>query len=93
MALDVHVAYITIIGINSLGQVVNKLNPTTTYRDVVNSSTEPRVAPDPSNPSTGDPNATPPTTYPTIKDYLVREAAAGYKASFISATMIVSYNG
>ena len=89
----VHIAYMQYVGVNPLGKVVSKSSPSTTYNDVMTSTQQLRVSPNPVNPSTGDPLATPPTTFPTIDDYLIREALAGYKATFISATMIVSYNG
>ena len=90
--MNVRIAYLAPIGINPVGKVVNKNDPNTTLRDVMSSSSEIRVVHSNTNPSTGDPVAVPPTTYPTLEEYLVREAVAGYKASFVSATMIITYN-
>lgn len=91
--MNVRVAYLAPFQVNAIGKVYVSNDPNVTYRDRMSSSSQIRVVHNSNNPSTGDPDANPSTAYPTIEEYLVREAAAGYKATLISATMIVSYNG
>jgi hypothetical protein len=88
MAMTVRVAYFAQVVVNQVGAVVDRDAPTTTLKDVLTSSSEYRIAPDTTNPSTNTP-----TPYPTLVDYLTREAAAGYKASFVSPAMVITYLG
>ena len=91
--MNVHIAHFIQVGISPVGGVVNKNDPKTTYRDIIVSSSEQRIAYDLNNASTGDPNAVPRSDFPTLEQYLTREAAIGYKATFVSPSMVITYNG
>ena len=84
-AVGCHVARIALIPISGItGQTFDKNAPTTSIKDVLYSSTEPRIIIDPAIPNSAN--------NPTIQNYILLEAISGYVVSHIDQTMIISYD-
>ena len=82
-AVPCHVARVNNIPVSAMtGKTVNK--NTATIQQMLTTSTEPRVMQDPQIPNTAN--------NPTIKDYIMLEAASGYIATFVSQNMIITYD-
>lgn len=79
-ATTVRTAYMGLSRVSTTGTVLGN-SPTVMER--ANSSQELRVQPTPDSDNADD--------YPTLGDYLQREAADGYKAQVITNTIIVTY--
>lgn len=90
--MAIHIAKLGQYRINRAGRVISVNDSSTTLRDVLDCSTEWRVTPDPAIPSTGNPAAVPPTTYPTMEEYLVREEVAGFRLGTLNIGIIVTYD-
>ena len=76
-----HVAELTIVPIDPVGNVVDK-NKVSIAR-MMTASSEIRVLPDAALANTTD--------YPTVKDYLNREAADGYVLAHLDQTYVITY--
>lgn len=84
-AVTVHVAYLQLLPVDSIGNVIDKNSPTTTVKRVLaTSGTEPRVIVNAGIANTAG--------NPTIKAYLEAEAAAGFTLKHIDQTMIITYS-
>jgi hypothetical protein len=82
MAVGVHVVRISLVPINSAGQVVNK--DTATMKEMLDTSTEPRVLADATIPnSTGN---------PTIRAYIEAEAGDDYVLKHVDQSLIITYD-
>lgn len=81
--MAVHVAYIGMININSLGNVVDRT--TASIAEVAASSVQPRVIYD----ATYAPNA---VNNPTVEEYLTLEDSAGFTIVAVTNTMIITQN-
>jgi hypothetical protein len=81
MATPIHVAYIALLPVNSLGAVIKKNEAT--IGQMANASTEPRMIADSAIPNTA--------TNPTPKAYLELEAADDFILKHIDQTQIVTY--
>ena len=84
MAIGIHVVHTRFIGVDPIGNVVDKNVSSTTLKQVLSSSHEHRVIPDAAIASSAG--------NPTIKEYLEAEAAANYILGYISQNMIVTYD-
>lgn len=82
MAFQIHVTYVNMQNVNSLGVVV-KTDGNTPLKQRLDSTMEARVIEDSNIPNT--------INSPTIKTYLELEAADDFVAEYISQTMIVTY--
>jgi hypothetical protein len=81
MATPVHIAYIQLMPVNSLGVVVDKNDAT--IKQMLTTSSEPRVIADPAIANTA--------TNPTPKAYLELEAADDFILNHIDQTQIITY--
>jgi len=81
MAKNIHVAHIGRKQIDSLGGVVDKEEAS--IKQMLHTTGEDRVLEDDTIPSTAG--------NPTVKDYLIAEAAADYVLKYIDQNMIVTY--
>jgi hypothetical protein len=86
-AITAHVAQIAFMAINKrTGQPLNKKDPDTTIADTLAAEYKQVILPDTTNPS-----STTPTKYPTINEYIQREAGAGFKVQYMNQNTIVTY--
>lgn len=89
--MQVHVATMKQVHVNAIGVVIDKSAKETTYNDIMSGSSEWRVDYDSGIASTGNPAGPTPTTYPTLKVYLEREAALGFMLQFLNQSMVITY--
>lgn len=82
MAVVVHIVRLRPIAVDATGAVIDK-NKATIGQVARGGSTEPRVIPDLNIASSAN--------YPTIEDYIIAEAAAGFVVRHIDQTMIITY--
>ena len=78
----VHVAYIQLMNVDGLGNVVKRNDAT--INQMKNTQMEQRIMVDPLIPSSA--------TNPTVKDYIIAEEVAGFRVTHIDQTMIISYD-
>lgn len=78
-----HYVNIGLVTVGLNGTPVDKNDPSTTFNDVLSSSTEPRVLPDPNIPNSAG--------YPTIKQYLEDEAGDDYVLKYMDQYIIITY--
>lgn len=83
MPLTIHIAYSEFVGVNKLGQVVDKNNPLTTIADVGNTEHQHRVKVDAAIPSTA--------SRPSIDTYLALEAASDFMLQYMDQRYIITY--
>ena len=83
-AVGCHIVAVQFVAVNpQTGQVVSKDDPNTTISDVLHTAHDHRIISDSSVPSSSG--------SPTIKNYLLAEAAAGYKLVYMDQTKIITY--
>jgi len=82
MAIQIHVVYVNMQNVNSLGTVV-KTDGNTPFKQRLDSTMEARIV--------EDPNISTSANSPTVKTYLELEAANDFVAEHLSQTMIVTY--
>ena len=78
----VHVAYIQLMPVDPMGNVLDK--STATIKGMMTANTEPRVIADPDIASSAG--------NPTVKSYIEAEAAAGFGVRHLDQTMIITYS-
>ncbi len=83
MAVNVHIVRVRFVAVSPAGVVIDKNAATTTINDVLRSEHQHRVIPTAAVPSSED--------GPTIEDYIIAEAAAGYKVHHMDQTTIITY--
>jgi len=86
MAIDVHVARVNFVTVNSLGQFVDKNADTdnpATINEMLSFRNEHRVLEDPAIPNTTD--------YPTVPDYIELEAGDNFVVHYMDQNMIITY--
>jgi hypothetical protein len=83
MALTVHVASFRLMNVDVNGNPIDKNDKSTSISQLSYTRMETLVIPDSSVPNT--------TGYPTIKEYLEREATDGFKLNHLSQTMVITY--
>jgi hypothetical protein len=76
------VVNVGLFNVDPTGNVVTKDDPNTTLGTLLKTSTEHRVIPDGTVPNS--------TNYPTVKDYLVAEAASGFLLKHMDQYVIVT---
>ncbi len=84
MAVGIHLVNVQFIGVDAVGNVVDKNDRSTAITQVLNTSHEHRVIPDAAVPNSSG--------YPTIKAYLELEAASNYILAHLSQNMIITYS-
>ena len=83
--MAVHVVRVGLFTVDAANnQRINKNSPSTTFNQLKNTSMEALVIPDSGIPSSAG--------YPTIKEYLEAEAAAGYTLRHMDQSFIITYN-
>lgn len=80
--MQVHYAEVSLIHLKPDGTPYTRSKGTTTIKEACQFTTEHRVFPDPTNPNTDN--------YPSIRDYLVLEAAAGFEPVQIGQYFIIT---
>jgi len=80
--MAIHVAYIKPVLVDKVGNIIDKNDPETPISAVTSASSEMRIMPDGDIPSSAD--------YPTIKNYLIAEDAAGLSLKHIDNNLIIT---
>lgn len=83
MAISVHVARVTVLSVDHLGNVLKKDDPSITLKQHLSTSMEHRVLEDAAIPSTAN--------NPSVKAYIEAEAASNYVLQYMDQTTIVTY--
>ncbi len=83
MAVVVHIAHVRFIGVDRVGNIVDKSDPATTIGNVMVTQHQHRVIEDASNASTSG--------QPSVDDYIRAEAAAGFKVAYMDQNKIITY--
>jgi hypothetical protein len=83
MPLTVHVVNTRLVNVDNTGTIIDKNSKDTTINQLKNTRMESRIIPDSNVPSSAG--------YPTIKEFLTLEAAAGFKLHHMDQTYIVTY--
>lgn len=83
MATQVHVAKFKLTTLDGLGNVIDKNNPATQLNKLKDSSTEPRIMPDPAIPNTNG--------SPTLEAYLAAEVGNGFVLQHLDQTYCITY--
>jgi hypothetical protein len=86
MAVSIHYVNVGLVKVDASGNVISKDDPSTTIRDVMNSSTEHRVIPRTTGPASSANSA----GYPTVAQYLALEAAADHALAYMDQSTIVT---
>ncbi len=86
MAIGIHIARVAFLAVNkNTGAVIDKNNPDTKIRDVLQTEHQHRILVD----TTNAPNS---AGSPTVDDYLRLEAASDYVVKHMDQNMIVTYD-
>lgn len=80
---QVHVARIGCFTVDQNGDRIDKSGASATINQMKNSSLEMLVIPDAGIPSSAN--------YPTIKEYLIAEAALGYVLNHLDQSFVITY--
>ncbi len=81
--MQVHVARVGFVNVNSMGVVVDKNDPNISISAQLNTSSDHRLIVDQSIPNT--------LSRPTVKDYLIAEARDNYVLQYMDQNTIVTY--
>lgn len=83
MAISIHVARVALLSVDHLGNVLKKDDPNITIKQHLITSMDHRVIEDAAIPNTAG--------YPSVKNYLIAEAANDYVLNHMDQTTIVTY--
>lgn len=84
MAVGIHIVNTMFVGVDSVGNVVDKNSPSTTIRQAMETSHEHRVIPNSTVPNSAG--------YPRVGDYLELEAGDDYVLNHMDQTTIITYH-
>lgn len=83
MAINIHVARVAALSVDSMGNVVSKEDPSVTIAQQLRTSLEHRVIEDSAIPNTSG--------NPTVKTYLESEASDDYVMEYMDQNTIITY--